>query len=307
MKVDEADREVGVIVGRFQVPELHEAHRDLIQTVVDAHPKVLIVLGLSPVLGTRENPLDFVARKQMILESFPSVTCMFIKDVNSDAIWSKQLDRIISDFLTPNQQALLYGSRDSFIEHYEGKYPTQVLKQRVWVSGTAIRREVSREVKATSDFRRGVVWAAYNRFPTSFTTVDVAIFNEDESQLLLGRKEYENRFRFIGGFSEVDSVSYEQDARREVSEETGISITDPVYIASIKVDDWRYRREVDKIKTLLFVAKHQFGEPRPGDDIYELRWFPIAQLDPRAATLDDYELMPVHWPLMDAVWRYAKQ
>jgi len=32
------------------------------------------------------------------------------------------------------------------------------------------------------EFRSGVVWAAYNRFPTTFPTVDIAIFNEDSSQ-----------------------------------------------------------------------------------------------------------------------------
>ena len=40
--------DVGIIVGRFQVDELHDAHVDLIQYVFDQHPKVIIFLGLSP-------------------------------------------------------------------------------------------------------------------------------------------------------------------------------------------------------------------------------------------------------------------
>jgi bifunctional NMN adenylyltransferase/nudix hydrolase len=54
------------------VPELHDAHKDLIETVCDKHDKVIIFLGLSPLMVTRENPLDFESRKQMILEQFPT-------------------------------------------------------------------------------------------------------------------------------------------------------------------------------------------------------------------------------------------
>jgi bifunctional NMN adenylyltransferase/nudix hydrolase len=71
MRLQEDSYDVGVIVGRFQVPELHDAHKDLIETVCDKHDKVIIFLGLSPLMVTRENPLDFESRKQMILESSP--------------------------------------------------------------------------------------------------------------------------------------------------------------------------------------------------------------------------------------------
>ena len=54
--------DVGVIVGRFQVNELHAAHRELIDTVIGNHKKVLIFLGLSPVRVTRHNPLDFTSK-----------------------------------------------------------------------------------------------------------------------------------------------------------------------------------------------------------------------------------------------------
>ena len=48
--------DVGVIIGRFQVPELHQAHLDLIQAACNAHDKVIIFLGLSPLMVTQENP-----------------------------------------------------------------------------------------------------------------------------------------------------------------------------------------------------------------------------------------------------------
>lgn len=272
-KKESPPADVGVIVGRFQVHELHEAHKELIKSVCEAHGKVLIFLGLSPARVTRNNPLDFESRKQMILDVFPQVNVLYIKDVKSDKVWSDSLDQQITDLVGPGQSVTLYGSRDCFISHYSGKYPTEELIQEVFVSGTETRKAISKKVKNTPEFRAGVIWAAYNQYPKVFATVDVAILNEDESKILLARKTGEDQYRFIGGFAEPNSETYEQDARREVQEESGIEITDPKYIGSFYIDDWRYRQEVDRIKTILFVCKYQFGRPVAGDDVCEVRWF----------------------------------
>jgi len=277
LKTDEYD--VGIVVGRFQVPELHDAHLDLIQTVCDNHDKVIVFLGLAPTMVTRENPLDFEARKQMILEAFPQVSCLYVEDQASDEVWSKKLDAQISRLIHPNQTVVIYGGRDSFIDHYSGKYPAAELVQDTYVSGTEARKRIKqRSTKATADFRAGVVWASQAMFPKCYATVDVAIFNEDETEILLARKEGESEYRLVGGFSDPRSPSYEVDARREVMEEVGIDITDPEYVGSFLVDDWRYRNEVDKIKTLLFKAKFRSGRVSPDDDIVEAKWFNVMRL-----------------------------
>lgn len=286
-------QDVGVIIARFQVPELHEAHRDLISTVIERHDKVLIFLGLAPVLVTRNNPLDFEARKQMILAEFPQVNVHYVDDVPDDDIWSEKLDKQVARLTGPSQSAALYGSRDSFLRHYTGKLPTCELEAEHFISGSEVRREVSRKsVRGTPDFRAGVVWGAFNRYPTCFPTVDVAVFDENKERLLLARKEHESQWRLIGGFADPGSPSYEADARREVEEEAGISITDPVYVGSFAIDDWRYRKEVDCIKTLLFTAKLQFGSPKPNDDIVALKWFKVDEIDL------DRDIVPTHHQLV---------
>jgi bifunctional NMN adenylyltransferase/nudix hydrolase len=272
MKPEVDKTNVGVIVGRFQCHELHEAHCELIQTVLAQHPKVIIVLGLSPCKVTLNNPLDFEARKKMILEAFPDVIVCYVKDCVSDTVWSKKLDETITDLISPNQTVTLYGSRDSFIPHYKGRFPTQRLEQSRYVSATELRKEISTRVKGTPDFRAGVIWATANKYPAVLPTVDVAIFNEDHSKVLLARKPNETLYRFVGGFAS-SSETYEADARREVMEETHLDITDPEYIGSALIDDWRYRKEADKIKTLFFAAKVLSGSPQADDDICELRWF----------------------------------
>ena len=270
-QVDPSKFDVGIIVARFQVPDLTEAHIQLLDHVFEEHSKVIVFLGNSPLWATQRNPLDFQARKQMLLASYPELNVVFINDMNDDELWSKGLDKQIGSLIHPGQTAVLYGGRDSFIAHYSGKHPTIELEQESWYSGTALRKQVGGAgTKETSDFRRGVVWATLARYPTVYTTVDIAIF--DDTRILLGRKPNEKLFRLIGGFAEPDSPSFEADAIREVSEETGIEISRPEYIGSYKIDDWRYRQEVDKIKTLLFQARYIFGNPTPGDDIEEVRW-----------------------------------
>ena len=51
-------------------------------------------------------------------------------------------------------------------------------------------------------------------------------------QVLLVKKPGEKAWRFIGGFSDPSSNSLEEDAKREVKEETGVDISEPVYLGS---------------------------------------------------------------------------
>lgn len=271
--------DVGVIVGRFQIDKLHEAHINLIQGVCDIHPKVIIFLGVSPCMVTRNNPLDFESRKQMILEQFPKVNVLYVKDTPDDNVWSKDLDEKIGDLITPSQTVTLYGGRDSFIKYYGGKHKTQELLQEVYISASEVRDMTSKRVMASSDFRAGIIWGVYNQYPKVYPTVDVAIFDAQYRKVLLGRKPKEDGYRFIGGFAAPESESYEVDARREVMEETGLEIGNIIYIGSYKIADWRYKNEQDKIKTVFFKAKITFGTPKANDDIAEVRFFDIKELN----------------------------
>ena len=291
-KVEKPLSDVGVVIARFQVAELHSAHRDLIASVCALHPKVIVLLGLTPLKVTRNNPLDYESRQRMVTEAFPKVLVSFIQDVQSDAVWSRNLDATLAHLVGPGQTVTLYGSRDSFIRHYSGRYTVQELVPETYVSGTEMRKAISRTVMNTPEFRAGVIWGAYNQYPKCYPTVDIAIFNEDASQLLLARKPGELLYRFVGGFADPGSPSYEADAAREAREETGLEVVDIRYMGSFIVDDWRYAGEVDKIKTLLFRAKRFAGTPKANDDICEVKWFDVGKLQPE-------QVMPLHRPLLE--------
>lgn len=292
MNPKEIKYDCGVIVARFQVPELHEAHCDLIESVITRHNKVIVFLGLSPCKTTFNNPLDFESRKQLVLQKYPDVLVLYIKDEASDEVWSKKIDAQIQDVLGPLQTAAIYGSRDSFIPHYKGRFPVVELEPTRIISGTELRREASNKVKASPDFRAGVIWAVGNQFPCCITTVDVCVIDKNNGRVLMARKPNERLYRFVGGFASPTSPSYEADARRELVEETGLEISGLTYVGSTLIDDWRYRKEVNKIKTMFFVSFYVFGAPKADDDIAEVRWFDLKKLS-------EFDIVPEHKPLLE--------
>jgi bifunctional NMN adenylyltransferase/nudix hydrolase len=269
--------DVAVIVGRFQVNELHEAHIDLITSVLNKHDRVLLFLGNSTIRNTLNNPLDYRARRTMIADKFPTVEIHYINDNPSDTAWTKNLDKLIGEQLLPMQTVTLYGSRDSFLKCYTGKYNTCELEATTFISGTEVRRRVCNNYPPTADYRAGMIAATAYRFPTAFQTVDIAVVN-DKGELLLARKPEEKKWRFIGGFSDPSSTSLEEDAKREVQEEAGVEVGNITYLGSTLINDWRYRGEIDKIKTALFVAKYVFGKPEGADDVAEVKWVSINNL-----------------------------
>lgn len=281
--------DVGVVVARFQCPKLHEAHLDLLETVTNIHHKVIVILGIHSSEPTPENPLDFEMRKQMILEKFPGVIVGDVNDCpHNDQVWSNRLDARISNFVTPIQSVVLYGGRDSFIPHYKGRFPVLEFESNGFFSGSEMRKRASIEVKNSEDFRAGVIWGVTNRFARVIPTVDIVIYENDK--ILLGQKSGESLLRFIGGFADGKNNTYESDAAREAMEETGLSISDPVYIGSTLIDDPRYKKGPDKIKTLIFMAQRISGKAEAADDIAKVEWRDFK-------TLKESDIEALHRPI----------
>lgn len=281
MKEKAKTYDVGVIVGRFQVPLLHKAHQDLFDYVVSRHKRVHVILGVSPLITTHRNPLPFEARRQMIESLYHNVRCYPLQDVESDSKWVQNLDSLIGNIETTSS-VVLYGSRDSFVDTYvehKGKYDSSYLEPDEYIntySGTTVRDDVSKNIENTSDFRSGIIWANYHKYPTVYTVVDAIILNSDRTKILLCKKNlYDDKYRFVGGFSDVESKTFEQDAIREIKEETQLDTIHLAYAGNLKIDDWRYHNQRDCLHTMLFVAVTA-GDPVPGDDIVSVKWFDLS-------------------------------
>ena len=294
--IDTRKYQIGVIVARYQIDKLHEGQKKMIDFVLSQHKKVILFLGVSSTQGDKRNPLDFATRATMIKKDYPTIQILPQVDQLLDEVWSKNLDNLIK-LPFGEKKALLYGSRDSFIPHYKGKYDTTELVSTIEMSGSEVRENISNEILASSKFRAGIIHGAYARRDITFPTVDVCVYN-DNGQILLARKPNEGLFRFVGGFVDTSDLDYEMAARREFSEETnGCAMTNLRYILSQKVNDWRYSRgSGDGIMTTLFLGRFSFGNALPTDDIAELKWVDISRLT-RLSRIET-EIEPVHQEMM---------
>lgn len=289
----------GIIVARFQTSYLHTGHMKLINYVKELNERVIIFIGTSPARLTFNNPLSFEIRKIMVNEAFPSVEVFALPDHKSDEQWNDNLDTRIAEICPNEKDVVLYGDRESFINGYNGRYRKEFANVTVHgISATRIRMGHHMFAPDSKEGRAGVIWASEHKYPISYQTVDIAIVNSLKNQVLLGRKSGETKYRFIGGFVDPYDQTLELAAKREAREECGdIETDDYKYIGSFRINDWRYRKEKDKIMTALFVAEFIYGSVRAGDDIEEVKWFNIESL-----TADDFE--PEHIILFDAFKKF---
>lgn len=297
--------EVGVIIGRFQTPYLHEGHTSILDKVCEMHSNVVVFLGIPRIQNTKRNPLDFATRRKLIQERYPEVIVMALPDHRSDEKWSENVDNTLATIF-PEKQAILYGSRDSFIPYYSGKHKTEMLDQVSSHNATDIRANASSDVLDSEEFRAGVIYGISKQRPVTYPTVDIVVANYD-GQILLARKPAEDKFRFVGGFVDRTDDSYEMAARRELYEETKLSGLKPTYVASQQIKDWRYEREDSGIMTTLFLFYEwdQMGRPEASDDIAEVKWFDLADLFEynQEPSLGDGHIPPIKytWKLEDKI------
>ena len=240
-----ADYTVGVIIGRFQTPYLHEGHLGLIKHVVDNHKKAILFLGISRITDSSYNPLDYISRRLMIQSYFPNLTILPVEDNRSDHTWSNSIDNLIR-ISSGEAKAVIYGSRDSFIGRYHGKNMVIELDPISLHSSTEIREVASRTIIDSSDWRSGVVYGINKQRPVTYPTVDIVVYN-NKGQILLAKKPNE---------------------KNELK-----------YIASGQIKDWRYYKSQSGIMTTLFLGKFIFGTCKPSDDIASLHWLNPFEID----------------------------
>lgn len=292
---------LGVIVGRFQVDDLHMGHRSIFEYLKHNVDEVLVVLGEGPLPTTANNPLAVKSRQYMIdsylAELDISGISVSLKDHPDDKIWSQNLDDLI-DRWNDHDEAVIYHSRDTSTEAYTGTHERAVLPAVAGLSSTMRRETLGKSASNPSvDFRRGVIWANQNRFPTVYSCVDAAVvwnkyhgsFYPESCHILLITKDIvPGQYMFPGGFAELNSTD-EEDAKREVFEETGVDIfaEEGEWLGSFTQDDWRYRSEVDEIRTRLFKFEIDSLDnpptPTAADDAATAQWVPFADL-----TVDDF-------------------
>lgn len=287
---------IAVVIGRFQSDTICYSLDTFIRRLLFSNKKVVFLCGLSPVMATKENPLDFEARKLMLMNAYPDSEVGYIKDCKTDEEWSENLDQQL-DRLKKKYSAYhikVYGGKETVVKKYNGKYaPIGEIPIEKYINEKMERQKIKSSVKESADFRRGVIWAVENQYPKVYPTVDMIIFADDEKRkIVLGRKPYETKFRFPGGFVDPGET-LEEAAVRESKEETGLDVKVVKNLGSRVVNDWRYQG-TDNILTNIFLCEIVGGKFEPGDDIVELQI-----VDPFEFKIQD--LVQEHQSYMDDV------
>ena len=116
-------------------------------------------------------------------------------------------------------------------------------------------------------------------------TADCVVFgcSEDGSRALLlvlrGNEPYKGMWALPGGFMEMDET-LEACARRELQEETGLTLSSPLTeLGSFSHVD---RDPRGRTVTVAFVAMTELGTVKGSDDAAAAQWFSINDLPPLA-------------------------
>ncbi len=298
---------VGVLVGRFQTPELLEGHREVLDRFyATKHDRHVIIIGLSVLKNTYENPLDFNLRRDMIWKEYKKdAEIYYLHDCNGDDVWSEELDAAVEKF-AEGRPVTIYGTHETVVSPYKGKHEVVPLEASSCTNWDEYCRAKGREGLDLKAFRWGACWATRQHYPTGYGTVDCAIFEDDTmTQLYLAKKPKEKLWRFVGGFIDPEKDNDINDtAKREAFEETNLEcrIVGTSCYKTFKVNDWRYAKEKDKIFTHLYIMVKSGGVKRPKDDVSDVKAFDLTRLP---ENFRDW-IMPEHRMLFDEVMEYRR-
>jgi bifunctional NMN adenylyltransferase/nudix hydrolase len=287
-------KRTGVIIARFQVAHVDQGLKNFIDGIKSENQETGIILGVTKIPGSKRNPFEFELRKQMLLQEYPSIGIFPLFDDPSDWTWSKNLEKIIHENL-PSREYIVYGSQNGFIDRYKGTLPVRSTGSIHVTSGESLRSLLEMN-KNSQSFREGILYGLQQTYAKIYPTVDIALFRFQRSEILLGMKSIDKKWRLPGGFADPTDVSYEVAARRELEEECGVKdVAGLRYEGSFRVDDWRYNDEEDKIMTCLFSADHVAGEVTGSDDIEQVKWFKTGDV---SKLLLENSVAPEHRPLL---------
>jgi bifunctional NMN adenylyltransferase/nudix hydrolase len=302
---------LGVVVGRFQVDDIHKGHKALLSYANSRCDQLLIFIGVADQKYTDCDPLPFAERRHMLHEHFPQSIIMPILDHPDDRVWSANLDLVISSY---EADSVIYAGSNEFKAHYTGTTSVVTVNCGTFgTSGTLRRAEIKNMNPSGSiEFRRGMIFATQNQFPRVIPCVDILPFalqdpskplKGDESRceylsephVIVGRKSHDGDYvRLIGGH--VDPGENLDDAAvRELHEEVAgnlEALTLPIYSGSCVVDDWRHKKSKNNILSTVFVQEYLYTprvHPKVVDGVGELIWANMIPI--RSA---EKQIHPIH-------------
>ena len=118
-------------------------------------------------------------------------------------------------------------------------------------------------------------------YPHPAVTVDVAVFTQQNNQLKLlliqrAHDPYKGKWALPGGFVDIDE-DLDNAARRELKEETGISVGDIEQLHTYGAPDRDPRERVITVVYTTLISSNEV-QLQPASDAAAAEWFDINQL-----------------------------
>lgn len=278
-------KSLGVIIGRFQTSKITPGHEFLFDEVYKKHENVIVFIGCKPPQQQPDskNPLDFFSRKMMLLKKYPNLTVLSITDQRSNEDWSYELDKRI-DEIKGNFEPILYGSRDSFISSYKGKYSTCELESDIIYSATSVRESIIQKTIESEEFRQGIIYGLSNRVLNGLhgSYVFITQKKDDAIKVLIGKKRGEKDYSFFGTlYNPTIDDSYLKTAKRAVKDSVGsnLEVTNFQFMFDHKLEVWSYASSEDKIHANFFMCDVAWGYPAPSYEYELVEWITPEELE----------------------------
>ena len=277
---------LGVIVGRFQTPDITPGHEFLFEEVYKRHKNLVVFIGCKPphFQPDEKNPLDFFSRKSMIQASKPDVSILSITDNRYDEEWSIELDKRI-DEIKGAFDVILYGSRDSFISHYKGKFETHELESTIIYSATSVREEIIQKELEDKKFRCGFIYGLSERLVCGLHNSFGLLYEKEENgkiKILIGKKRGDKEYSLFGGVYSPDSdKNYADTMKRTMKEQLGdnIEIGSVKFLFDAQLDHWAYKSSNDKLHANFFLCQRAWGYVRPNHDYELVEWVTLEEFE----------------------------
>lgn len=305
---------LGILIGRFQVPEMHEGHRFLVREIQSQCDKVLILFGSANRTRSVKNPFTYRERAEATKRLFPEVICAPLNDYPyNDSQWmadvAATIDHVVDILCKENDICpvpILYGHHKDGNDYLKWfpQFEYVNINSEIDISGTEVRNShkhlLPESVQIDMEYfaKEKDMFKNYP-FPEALNINCGDAVLECSGHILLikrGRSPGMGNWALPGGHKNTNET-FLQCALRELVEETNIRIPERVLIGSIErtyLFDSPTRSSGIPKSTL---AVHIVVKPDPNgslprangqDDAVETRWVPISDILNKYRMHDDH-------------------
>lgn len=322
--------DTAILIGRFQ--PYHLGHAALLAKAFETAPRVVVVLGSAFAAPSPRNAFTAAEREAMIRatltpEANARLSFHAQRDVWDGTRWAREVQAAV-DATAPGRTALVGYHKDAS-SSYLDTFPTwdlvdtgrlgpldatplreQILSNVPWPEVAASLRDcippatlewlgnwAQGEIKQIlSEDRQAILdyQDAWGKGP--FLTVDAVVAALGHVLLIRrGKKPGQGLLALPGGFLEA-SESLEDGARRELEEETGLSLAGQRAVRT-RLFAHPGRSQRARIVTHAFLFRPEWTalpEVRGADDAADAHWMPIAELPCHEA-----EFFGDHWHILE--------